>query len=791
MTHEGVHTGEPGAARDLAPDSCAPVGAGGLGIAMLAIAAIWLIAASRWILTDTVVPWDSKNQFYAFFRFLAASIHSGVSPFWNPYHYGGHPSVADPQSLIFAPAFVLWSLFDGSPSLRTFDLIVFAHLLAGGLSIALIGWRACWPTSASVLAAVVFMLGGVAAGRLQHTGAILSYSLFPPALLLLQVALERCSVRFAVAFGAAAAVLALGRNQISLLLCLLLAAVAVWEIATAERPARYLRERLVVLAVMALVGIALVAAPLLLTMQFAALSNRPDEPLQIALRGSLHPANLAQLAVANIFGTQAAYWGPGPGTVPELTATDDSFNYMFVGSVPVVLVLWFGIAGGWAFRRSRILFAGALLLSLLYALGRYTPVFAIAFDWLPGVSKFRRPVDADFVFVAALALLTGYLMADYIRAGLPPRRLVANVAVAAAALAALLAGIMFSQRTGHAGAALLEVLKTAPILAAAILILALARTVRARGIAAVLLTVVAVAELLWWNVAFRLNAESPERYAILQSPGPGDAASLAILERAIRERQAAGERPRIEVVGLGGPWQNLAVTRGLEATNGYNPLRIGFYDRLVSPGEGNWLAELRNFPASFDGYDCALARALGLEFLVLGRPIEAVPHLARRPVADVLLAGPRVWIYRLREPSPRLKFLSRIQVADADGIGASGQLLVSPSPDRVLIDDNTPPSRSYTDVMAGTAAGRARISGWRNDRVEIEVESERGGMLALHDIYYPGWIAEIDGRQAPILRADVLFRGLEVPPGRHQVVFQFAPFSLENLASALKLVLHR
>ena len=62
---------------------------------------------SRWILTDSVVPWDSKNQFYAFFRFLASAIQSGASPFWNPYHYGGHPSVADPQSLIFAPLFVL------------------------------------------------------------------------------------------------------------------------------------------------------------------------------------------------------------------------------------------------------------------------------------------------------------------------------------------------------------------------------------------------------------------------------------------------------------------------------------------------------------------------------------------------------------------------------------------------------------------------------------------------------------------------------------------------------------
>ena len=48
----------------------------GLALVLLAIAAIWLLAASRWIVTDTVVPWDAKNQFYAFFRFLATAIHS-------------------------------------------------------------------------------------------------------------------------------------------------------------------------------------------------------------------------------------------------------------------------------------------------------------------------------------------------------------------------------------------------------------------------------------------------------------------------------------------------------------------------------------------------------------------------------------------------------------------------------------------------------------------------------------------------------------------------------------------
>src|SRR6195256_5624873 len=124
------------------------------------VTAMWAVAASRWLTTDTVVPWDSKNQFYAFFRFLASSIHAGLSPFWNPYHYGGHPSVADPQSLIFAPLFVLWALIDPTPSLRAFDLLVFAHLLVGGLAIAAIGWRAAWPLSALLPAGGAFIFCG-------------------------------------------------------------------------------------------------------------------------------------------------------------------------------------------------------------------------------------------------------------------------------------------------------------------------------------------------------------------------------------------------------------------------------------------------------------------------------------------------------------------------------------------------------------------------------------------------------------------------------------------------------
>ncbi|MBX9589912.1 MAG: YfhO family protein [Hyphomonadaceae bacterium] len=765
-----------------------------LGIALAAIVVVWVAAASQWILTDTVVPWDAKNQFYAFFRFLAWSIHAGSTPFWNPFHYGGHPSVADPQSLIFAPAFVAWALFDAAPSMRTFDLIVYAHLLFGGLALGVLGWRAGWPVPAVVLGAAVFMLGGPASGRLQHTSMILSYCLLPPAMLLLSLALQRRSIAIAAVVGMMAAVLALGRNHESLLSCIVLGAVLAAEIVSAADRAQWLRERKAVFATMAAVAILLLIPPLLLTMQFAALSNRPEVQLDRALEASLYPANLASMAVANVLGSLEStqtYWGPNFDTLPEVGATDRSFNYLFVGITTVCVLLWFGIAGGGLMRRGRRLLTGVLVAALLYTLGRYTPLYALAFDYVPGINLFRRPVDGAFVFVAALAILVGHLLADYVREGLPRPSPWRTAAVAGGALALVGWAVAFSAKSDHAWDSLRQVMKAAPIALMVIAALWLARSARARVAAAALTATMAAGELIWWNAASSLNAEPPGYYSSLEHPTGEEARALALLEREIETRRAQGERPRVEVVGVSGPWQNLAMTRGLEATNGYNPLRIGWYDRLVSPGETTHTVDQRLFPASFDGYDCALARELGLEYVVLGRPIEQVPHLARRPVADILLAGPKVWIYRLTDPEPRVRLISRVMVANVDAEVQAGRFRVNPASETALIDNGTAPSRSYLPAIGNREGNYAQIVSWRPDRVEIEVDSVQPGVLVLHEAYYPGWLVEVDGQPARLLRANVLFRGVEVSEGRHNVVFRFAPFSLANLSDAMLGLLHR
>jgi uncharacterized membrane protein YfhO len=83
-----------------------------------------------------------------------------------------------------------------------------------------------------------------------------------------------------------------------------------------------------------------------------------------------------------------------------------------------------------------------------------------------------------------------------------------------------------------------------------------------------------------------------------------------------------------------------------------------------------------------------------------------------------------------------------------------------------------------------TAKGKASIVSYGRNSVVIDVDSTEMGVLVLHDIFYPGWEVSVDGERKPILRTNLLFRGVEVTAGRHRVEFRFRPLSVENLLAA-------
>jgi hypothetical protein len=76
-----------------------------------------------------------------------------------------------------------------------------------------------------------------------------------------------------------------------------------------------------------------------------------------------------------------------------------------------------------------------------------------------------------------------------------------------------------------------------------------------------------------------------------------------------------------------------------------------------------------------------------------------------------------------------------------------------------------------------SAAAAVRINSYANTEVVIDATAPRGGLVVLNDIWHPWWCVELDGAPAEMLKANLLFRAVRVPPGRHTVRFTFRPFA--------------
>jgi hypothetical protein len=66
----------------------------------------------------------------------------------------------------------------------------------------------------------------------------------------------------------------------------------------------------------------------------------------------------------------------------------------------------------------------------------------------------------------------------------------------------------------------------------------------------------------------------------------------------------------------------------------------------------------------------------------------------------------------------------------------------------------------------------------RATEVVIEADSKQGGLLVLADTYYPGWKATIKGVETPIMRVNLMHRGVLVPPGKKTIIFRYQPWAV-------------
>ena len=352
---------------------------------LLACLFFWQILFTNLVITS----YDTFTIFYPHRTAAAQALLAGRLPLWNPSHLMGAPLLANPQVAIFYP--LNWPFLGLPPGPSLAWTMALHYLLAALFMYAFARQALHLIRPAAWLAGLVFALGGFLSGQSGHLNQV-SVAAWLPLVLLAAWHIWQAPTPRRIAAGAviiALQVLA-GHSQESYMILLALAAYAVF-LAVDSYGWRHLRRagsRLLAVAAAVVLGIGLSAVQLLPTLELSRLSIRSGGlSLQQASSFSLKPQDIA-LAL-----------------LPNYAAAPPAEMAGYIGVVALLLA----VLGAARFPRrplARFFIIGALA-GLVMALGRYTPVYWLAYYSMPGVNLFRVPARWLFLYTFAMSALAG------------------------------------------------------------------------------------------------------------------------------------------------------------------------------------------------------------------------------------------------------------------------------------------------------------------------------------------------------------------------------------------------
>jgi hypothetical protein len=463
----------------------------------------------------------------------------------------------------------------------------------------------------------------------------------------------------------------------------------------------------------------------------AGLSQRATITFEKSSESSLQWRQLVTLLVPKYFGASGAtgstYWG-SPG------AWDYWETCLYVG-VPGL----FALAGALPLlRRNRTVafFFGVAAFAILYALGDNFVLHSAFFHAVPGFDKFRIPGRMSFLFTFAAALLAGFGLRWLLSNAESPafKKLVGALAGAAllvwiGAQAGLFQPEGNPQLNAQVHALVVPEALGALMLAlaaAAILFLAARKTIpAATAIAAVMLL-----------QAIDINNFGGSQNSGTTNPDAYYARSAELVNVIKRDLETEYFRVNARQGGAIIIDRNQGMVDRIFLMEGYTPLSL---QRIYPPAQ-DWskLCDLMNarYRVSVD----PAARTMGLE--------RATTYLPRA----FMVYDARVMHDSLVKP-----FME--------------QPAFNPARTVVLED---PPALAATDT-AYDAGWTAKIVSYSENAITLDLTTPKTGYLVLSEVWYPGWVATVDGHDTPVQRADWNLRALAVGAGRHSVEVCFAP----------------
>ncbi len=670
---------------------------------------------------------DDLGEFHLPTRvFYAESLARGQSFDWWPALFGGFYLTGEGQHGPYHPLHL--ALYRWLPLRAAFDLEVvlsYAWMLAGTYL-----WlrRRNLPIEAAIFGGLCFTFSGFNLLHLPHVNAIAILSQLPWLLWVIDIAIsEPRANRRALATAAitllTASQLLLGYPQYVWYCLLIEGLYAVWLLRN-KSPSRQIgapsRVRLAItLAGAVCVGFLLAGIQLLPTLDALGASTRKDAGLAFAEWGSLHPLNLVQLVAPYLFEHRVV----GQNT-HELG--------LYAGCVSLALCVWLWIRRTElaAFKSLAIFSSMIAIFALWMALGEYGFIYRIQ-TWLPIVGKFRFPCRTISLFHLAMAVLAAIAMAllatnQPSRLPLASKRYWPLWGLCGASVGVALVAVFFWPQ---------HVAGWPAIVAGPILIFTAAILVwladRNRPAALAALVLFAALDLGTYGLSYSVwnRTDRIENFASRIAAPSATSTGRVLAESPTDSKR--GQR-----VG------NAALLSGWERIDGYCGL------------EPSHRLDYRQTNA---------LRVAGVDFasiVVMAEPLAK----SNKPHASSLLA-----LSKVSAPLPAVRLVAEARESSdpAHDIGVI-------DPEHIaLVEPGF--GQHYT---LGEPAGSARIVEQAPGKIAVATQSAAANLLVVNQSWHNGWQAQIDGQRAKVERLYGDFFGCVVPPGSHQVDFEFHPGSL-------------
>lgn len=261
------------------------------------------------------------------------------------------------------------------------------------------------------------------------------------------------------------------------------------------------------------------------------------------------------------------------------------------------------------------------------------------------------------------------------------------------------------------------------------------------------------------------HADRPLNYMHSYGAAPRDPPSLDWL------RDNVGHE---RILGLGGFFPSNTLMpyriRDIRLSEALFPKAYVDYVDSVWGTDPTYVSDLNH--ADWRKYEDPLLDIAAIKFLVAPSGMKAASADLEEVYRDQSTA-----IYRNRRALPRSRFVAYAEAAPDGLTPAQLKERSSELSTRVYLADYRPTPRPE---HCGKESGGPEIAYLRDepDRVDVTMTAPCAGFMVLADLYYPGWTATVDGVKAHIYQADLVFRGVAVGPGPHEIVFDYNPWTI-------------